>query len=161
MFLDEYLQWEVEGLHHPLNLQEMFLQAAYSGRREVEQMAFQGHLDMAFHIWTCRQMSQPSNQLDPKPVDKRSCDLYYQVYKVRRLPGSLLCGLEGAEAVARDIVSSLKKCPRQKEDELPEVATHPMQSRTPWGERGDILAEVRADQSEEKPIRRPWQPPWL
>ena len=38
MFLDEYLHWEVEGLHHPLILQEMFLQAAHLGRKEAECM---------------------------------------------------------------------------------------------------------------------------
>ena len=36
MFLDEYPQWEGEGLHCPLILQEMFLQATHSGRRETE-----------------------------------------------------------------------------------------------------------------------------
>ena len=36
MFLDEYPHWEAEGLHCPLILQEMFLQAAHMGRREVD-----------------------------------------------------------------------------------------------------------------------------
>ena len=35
MFLDEYLHWEAEGLHCPLILQEMFLHAAHSRKREV------------------------------------------------------------------------------------------------------------------------------
>ena len=38
MFLDEHPHWEVEGLHCPLILLEMFLQAAHSGRKEAEQM---------------------------------------------------------------------------------------------------------------------------
>ena len=38
MFLDEYPHWEAEGLHCPLILQEMFLQATHMGRREAEQM---------------------------------------------------------------------------------------------------------------------------
>ena len=42
MFLDEYLHWETEGLHCPLILQEMFLQAAHMGRREAEWMICQG-----------------------------------------------------------------------------------------------------------------------
>ena len=33
MFLDKYPHWEAEGLHHPLILQEMFLQAIHLGRR--------------------------------------------------------------------------------------------------------------------------------
>ena len=36
MFLDEYLHWEAEGLHHPLIRQEMFLQTAHMERREAE-----------------------------------------------------------------------------------------------------------------------------
>ena len=38
MFLDEYPHWEVRGLHCPLILQEMFLQAAHLGQIEVEWM---------------------------------------------------------------------------------------------------------------------------
>ena len=36
MFLDEYPHWEVRGLHCPLILQEMFLQAAHLGWKEAE-----------------------------------------------------------------------------------------------------------------------------
>ena len=36
MFLDKNPCWEAEGLHCPLILQEMFLQAAHSGRQEAE-----------------------------------------------------------------------------------------------------------------------------
>ena len=42
MVLDEYPYWDVEGLHCPLILGEMFLQAAHIGRREVEQMICHG-----------------------------------------------------------------------------------------------------------------------
>ena len=38
MFLDEYWHWEVGEFHYPLILQEMFLQAAHLGRKEVECM---------------------------------------------------------------------------------------------------------------------------
>ena len=46
-------------------------------------------------------------------------DLYYQVYKLRRLPGPLLCRPEWAGELMRGVVSSLKNCLRQKEDMLP------------------------------------------
>ena len=46
-------------------------------------------------------------------------DLYHQVYKLRRMLRSLpLCGPEQAGELMRDVVSSLKNCLRQKEDEL-------------------------------------------
>ena len=38
MFLDKYLHWEAGGLHCPLIFQEMFLQVAHLGRKEVEHM---------------------------------------------------------------------------------------------------------------------------
>ena len=38
IFLDEYPHWEVGGLHHPLILQEMFLQATHLGWQEAERM---------------------------------------------------------------------------------------------------------------------------
>ena len=38
MFLEEYPNWEVGGLHHPLIVQEMFLQAAHLGQKKAEPM---------------------------------------------------------------------------------------------------------------------------
>ena len=43
LFLDEYLQWEVEGLHCPIILQRMFMHAAEVGQKEVERFVHQGH----------------------------------------------------------------------------------------------------------------------
>ena len=45
--------------------------------------------------------------------------------------------------LVRDIVSSLRNCLRQKEDEPPDAATHQMQNRAPRGERGGISAEAQ------------------
>ena len=78
-------------------------------------------------------------------------DLYHQVYKLMRLLGSPPCGPEQAGKLMRDIVSSLKNHLRQKEDELPGAAqaAHPMQNRTPWGERGVTLAETQLAEARE------------
>ena len=107
MFLDEHLHWEAEWLHCPLILQEMFLQAAHSGRKEAEWVICQGcqhdppHLDP--------QVDVPMVQVvGPWTSREEIRDLYYQVYKLWRLPGSLLCGLEWAEELVRNVVSSLK-----------------------------------------------------
>ena len=82
-------------------------------------------------------------------------DLYHQVYKHRRLPGSQLCRPEWAGELMRDMVSSLKKCLRQKEDESPSGWGEPeltdtclMWSKTPrrwrWGTLAkNKLAKVR------------------
>ena len=50
MFLDKYPHWEVEEQHFPLILQEMFLQATHSGRREAEQMICQGCWHGLLHL---------------------------------------------------------------------------------------------------------------
>ena len=72
-------------------------------------------------------------------------DLYYQVYKLRRLPRSLPCGPEQASELMRDMVSSLENFLRQKEDEPQRgwgvsefTDTHFMQNRTPWGRQGTL-----------------------
>ena len=46
-------------------------------------------------------------------------DLYYQVYKLRRLHGCPSCGPEWAGELMKDVVFSLKNCLRWKEDEPP------------------------------------------
>ena len=67
-------------------------------------------------------------------------DLYHQVYKLRRLPKSPLCGLEWAGELTRDVVSSLKNCLSWKEDELPRE----------WGGQNLLILT----QSETEPHRR-------
>ena len=118
MFLDEYLHWVAEGLHCPLILQEMFLQATHSGRREAEQMICQGlqhslpHLDPQADISTIQSMGPWTSREEIRGI-------YHQVYKLKRLHGSLPCGPEWAGELMMDVVSSLKNCLRQNEDELP------------------------------------------
>ena len=54
-----------------------------------------------------------------------------------------MCKPGRADKLARDIVSSLKSCQRREDDGLPGVATYPMQSQTPCGEREGTLAKVQ------------------
>ena len=75
-------------------------------------------------------------------------DLYYQVYKLQRLPGSPLCGLEWTEELVRDVVSSLKDCLRQKGGqpsrglgESKAADAWPPWSKTPRRRRRDTSAE--------------------
>ena len=123
IFLDEYPCWEAEGLHCPLILQDMFLQATHSGRMEEEQMIHQGcqhglpQLDLQADVST-------TQLVGPQTSEEEIPDLYYQVYNLKRLPGSLLCRPERADKLARDIMSSLKDHPRQEEDGPPGVATY-------------------------------------
>ena len=156
MFLDEYLHWEAEGLPHPLILQEMFLHAAHSGRREAVWMICQGckHGLPCFDpqvnvsaIWSIK----------PHTSREEIRDLYYKVYKLRRLPRSPLCWPKWAVELTRDMVSSLKDHLKQKEDELQRgqrgsgfADTHPTWNRTPWV-GGEVLWQKLNMQKQGRP----------
>ena len=118
MFLDEYPCWEVGGLHLPLILQEMFLQAAHLGRKEAECMIHQVHQHGLLHLDTQADVSAVQ-AVGLQTSREEIRDLYYQMYKLRRLPGSPLCGPEWMEELVEDVVSSLKNCLRWKEGQPP------------------------------------------
>ena len=123
----------------PPILQEMFLHATHSRRREAEWMICWGHqhgllcLDPQGDVSTIQSIGPHTSREEVR-------DLYYKVYKLRRLSGPLPCGPEQAGELMRDMVSYLKNHLRQKEDESQRgqggsefADTHPMQNRTPWG----------------------------
>ena len=129
MFLNEYPHWEVGGLHCPLILQEMFLQAAHSGWKEAERMIHQGcqhglpHLDPQADVSTIQLVGYQTTKEEIR-------DLYHQVYKLGRLLGSLLCRPEQVHELTRDMVSSLKHCLRWRGSEQPRGHEKPEPSDT-------------------------------
>ena len=75
-------------------------------------------------------------------------DLYYQVYKLRRLPGSPPCEPEQMAELVGDMMSSLKNCLRWKGGQPPRepeeselVDAQPSQSNTPRRRRRDTSTE--------------------
>ena len=150
MFLDEYPHWKGEGLHHPLILQEMFLQAAHSGKREAEQMICQCHWH-GFLYWDPQLDVSTIWSVGPHSSREEIRDLYHQACKLRRLPRSLPGGPQWEGKFMRDLVSSLKNSLRWKEDELPGTAqaTYLMQNRTPWKERQGTLAKTQLAEARE------------
>ena len=102
MFLDEYPLWDVEGLHCPLILQEMFLQATHARRREAEQMVCQGH-EYGLPCLDPQADISPVLSVGPQTSREEIWDLYYQVYKLRRLPRSLPCGPEWADVLSEKL----------------------------------------------------------
>ena len=114
MFLDGYVRWEVGSPHCSVILHEMFLYAAEQGQKEAEWMI----------CWSCwHGLLKLDPQVDvsafwlvgPQTSKEEFRDLYYQVYKLRRLPGSPPWGLEWMEKMVTEIVSSLKEHLGQKE----------------------------------------------
>ena len=99
--------WMGSGkLHHPIILHEMFQHAAEQGWKEAECMICQGcqcgllNLDLKVDV--------PAVQLvGPQTSKEEFRALYYEVYKLWRLPGSPLGELEQIEELTAEIVSSL------------------------------------------------------
>ena len=87
MFLDRYVRWEVGSPHCSVILHEMFLYAMEQGWKEAEWMICQGH-------WHGLPKLDPQADISavwlvgPQTSKEEFRDLYYQVYKLRRLPGS-------------------------------------------------------------------------
>ena len=92
MFLDGYAGWKVGSSHCPIILHEMFQHAMEQGQKEAECMICQGHqhslpkLDPQVDVSAVQSVGPQTNEEDFRV-------LYYEVYKLRRLPGSLLWGL--------------------------------------------------------------------
>ena len=154
MFLDGYIRWEVESPHCSIILHEMFLYAAQQGQKEAEWMICWGcwhshpKLDLQADVSAVQLVG-------PQTSKEEFRDLYYQVYKLRRLPESPLWGLEWMEKLAAQIVSSLKdqpgaesgqitmrfggawssRCPASQEQNPQEGEEgHLCQERPHWGE---------------------------
>ena len=107
MFLDKYPHWEVGGLHCPLILEKIFLQASHLGWREAEQMICQGCWHNLPHLDPQADVS-PIQLVGHQTTREEICDLYHQVCKFRRLLGPPLYGPKQVCELTRDVVSSLK-----------------------------------------------------
>ena len=114
MFLDGYAGWEVGIPHCPVILHEIFQYSTEQGWKEAEQMiCWHGllRLDPKVDVSAVQLVG-------PHASKEEFRALYYEVYKLRRLPGSPSWELECMEELATEIVSSLKDCLGQKGGEL-------------------------------------------
>ena len=87
LFLKAQGQWAKDSPHHLIILHEMFLHAASEGWKEVEQVVCRGHQ------WHMPQLDSeagiPAVQLVCLETGREELlDLYLEVYKLHRLPGS-------------------------------------------------------------------------
>ena len=146
MFLDRYAGWEVGNPHHPIILHEMFQYTAEQGQK-VEWMICRGHqhglpkLDPKADISAIQLVG-------PETSKEEFRALYYEVYKLKRLPRSPLWELEWMEELATEIVSSLKDCLGGKEvnhyggwQNPGPSDIQPPRSKTPRRGRRDASAE--------------------
>ena len=107
LFLDEYPQWEVGGLHHPIILQRIFVHAAKAEQKEAERLICWGYWHSLPGLNP--EVVAPTIQLvGYKTSWKEIQDLYHEVYLLKRLPSLLPCRPKLIEEAIQDILSSLR-----------------------------------------------------
>ena len=111
LFLGTQDQWVEDSPHCLMILHEMFLCATSEGRKEAEQYVCQG-------IW--QQMPQLNPEADisaiqlvqPKTSQEELLNIYLEVYKLCRLPGSP----PGELAILKEVSAGLPCHPMEEED---------------------------------------------
>ena len=114
LFLEMQSKWAKDSPHHLVLLHKMICHAAFEGQKEAEQIVCQGH-------------GQHMPQLDPEagiptielvgPETSREelIEIYQEVYRLHRLPGSPL----GELAIAEEVLAAILDC-LQRREEAPE-----------------------------------------
>ena len=140
LFLEAQEQWAKDSPHHHIILHEMFLHAASEGQKEVEWVVCRGCR------WHMPQLDPevgiPTIQLVHPEIDREKLlDLYLEVYKLHRLPGSP----PGEPAILKEVSSALP-CHSLEEKGTPDAWRlpnpkdfHPPQSRlSQWEREGSL-----------------------
>ena len=116
LFLEGQAKWEADSTHHLVILHEMFQHASKQGQKEAECMVCQGHhhklpkLDPEVDVPTVQLVG---HQMKKKEIES----LYYEVYKLWRLPGSP----PGEPELMAEVVSSLEDCQGWEWRETPHI----------------------------------------
>ena len=147
--------------HCPVILHKMLLYAAEQGQKEAEWMVCLGHqhslpkLDLQVGISAVQLVG-------PQTSKEEFRALYYEVYKLRRLPGSPPWGMEWMVELAAEMVSSLKDHlgqkggkPLQGIEEPGPADIQPPKSKPPRSGRRDTSAErdlAQAREAHQRPL---------
>ena len=113
LFLEAQKQWAKDSPHHLVILHEMFLHAASKGQKEAEWVVYQGcHQHMP---QLDPEVGIPAIHLVHPEIDREQLlELYLEVYKLHRLPGS-----PPGELAILDEISSVLPCHPQEEKGTP------------------------------------------
>ena len=119
LFLEAQGQWAKDSPHHLIILHEMFLHAASEGWKEAEQVVCQG---CRLHMPQLDpEVGVPTIQLvHPETGREELLDLYLEVYKLHRLPGSP----PGELAILKEVSSTLP-CHSLEEEGTPDAQRQP------------------------------------
>ena len=140
LFLSAQNHWADNSPHHLVILHEMFLHATSEGQKEVERVMCRGYW------WHMPQLDPRADLtavqlVHPKIGRRELLDLYLEVYKLHRLPGSPL----GELAILQEISSTIPG-PTSEEEQSPSaqrLSSHrdlcPPEDQHPCRERGRAL----------------------
>ena len=113
LFLEAQRQWAKDSPHRLIILHQMFLHAPSEGWKEAEQVVCQGHQQHMPQLDP--EAGIPAIQLVHLEIDREQLlELYLEVYKLHRLPGSP----PGELAILEEISSVLPCCPLEKKSTL-------------------------------------------
>ena len=105
LFLEGQTRWEADSPHHLMMLHEMFQHATDQGQKEVEHTFSQGHQHELPKL-DLEAVLSAVQLVGPKTSKEEIQSLYYEVYKLWRLPGSPPREPELVE----EVVSSFEDC---------------------------------------------------
>ena len=120
LFLGIQDRWTEDSPHHLVILHEMFRHAAAKGWKEVEWIICQGHWQNMPQLNP--EAGVPTIQLVGLETTKEELlELYLEVYKLHRMPGSL----PGELAILKEVLSFLPDHQRREEDKAPAAMAQP------------------------------------
>ena len=138
LFLEGQAQWEEDSPHCLAIMHEMFQHAAAEGQKEAEQIVCQGCQQKLPQLKP--EVGIPTIQLvGPETFKEELQELYLEVYKLNRLPGSP----PGEPALLKEVLSSLEDHQGQEGEEASAATVrphledlHPSRSGAPRREKG-------------------------
>ena len=108
-YLEEQWQWVPGRLHHEYLCQQMFLHATATGWIEHDHAIHQGLERIVTQNETWGWNLPPWNSFTPTPQEEIE-DLYWDVYKLQRLPGRGQHEEATVEYLCKEILDSIKEC---------------------------------------------------
>ena len=144
LFLELQNSWPEDSPHCLVILHEMFWHAAIEGQKEAEQTICQGH---QLHMPQLNpEAGIPTIQLvGPEMTKEELLEIYLEVYKLHRLPGSP----PGEPAIWEEIMAKVPDHPHGEEDQMHEAAvqscpggSHSSRSRAPCRRNDDSVGQT-------------------
>ena len=146
LFLELQNSWPEDSPHCLVVLHEMFWHAAMEGQKEAERTI---HWGCQLHMpWLNPEAGAPAIQLvGPDTTKEELMEIYLEVYKLHRLPGSP----PGEPAIWEEIMAKVPDNPHGEEDQMHEATlqsspggSHSSRSRTSCKRNNDSVGQTLA-----------------